>query len=149
MKCLWNPEFKVDAAIDEYCRRMYGPAADEMRQLVKLQTEGWENSRWPGGKISAKNVYTISFPPAMRAKMKELLETIRVKTHNDPTLAARVAYYTQPFDAFILDAGTVGDDVRSPGSGIGSEARRSRRSSAGARDMQSPKSGTAREQPCT
>ena len=31
MKCLWNPDFDVDAAVDEYCQRMYGSAAKTMR----------------------------------------------------------------------------------------------------------------------
>jgi hypothetical protein len=104
MKLLWNPDFNVDAAIDEYCRRMYGPAADEMRQLVKLQTEGWEGSRWPGARLCAKNLYTISYQPATRAKMKELVEAIRRKTKDDPMLSARAAYYTAPFEAFFQEA---------------------------------------------
>src|SRR6185295_2340676 len=37
MKILWNPDFDVDAAIDEHCKRMYGPAAGTMRKLVAMQ----------------------------------------------------------------------------------------------------------------
>ena len=65
---LWNPDFNVDAAIDAYCRDMYGPAGEAMRQLVHLQIDGWENSRWPGGRISSKNIYAISYPPATMAR---------------------------------------------------------------------------------
>ena len=31
---LWNPDFNVDAAIDAYCRNMYGPAAKPVRKTV-------------------------------------------------------------------------------------------------------------------
>ena len=51
LKVLWNPAFDMDAAIEEYVRRMYGPAADPMRELVKMQTEGWEKARLPGGRF--------------------------------------------------------------------------------------------------
>lgn len=51
MKLLWNPEFNVDAAIAEYCRRMYGPAAATMRELIGLQIDGWERSRWPAARL--------------------------------------------------------------------------------------------------
>jgi len=33
---------------------MYGPAADEMRQLVKLQTEGWEGAAGRGKNLREK-----------------------------------------------------------------------------------------------
>ena len=54
LKVLWNPAFDVDAAVEGYCRNMFGPAtAAEVRELVHMQIDGWEKSRWPGGKLSA------------------------------------------------------------------------------------------------
>jgi hypothetical protein len=42
LKVLWNPEFDVDAAIDEFARRMFSSAAPAMRKLLALQIDGWE-----------------------------------------------------------------------------------------------------------
>src|SRR5438067_2284953 len=75
MKVLWNPDFDVDAAIEAY-PRIYGPATDDVRELLKLQIDGWENSRWPGAKLSAKNIYEISYPAATIEKMKQLVMSI-------------------------------------------------------------------------
>jgi hypothetical protein len=104
LKVLWNPDFNVDAAIDGYCRNLYGPAEKEACELVKLQMDGWENSRWRGGRLSSKNVYEISYPSATVDRMKTLVQQIRAMTKSDPTLAARAKYFTDPFDAMFEEA---------------------------------------------
>jgi hypothetical protein len=114
LKILWNPDFNVDAAIDSYCNRMYGKGAGTLRQLIQLQIDGWENSRWPGGTFSADNVYTRSYPPATIARMKDLIATLRAQTQDDPIVAQRVAYYTAPFDAFFTEAADTTAGPRTP-----------------------------------
>ncbi len=114
MKVLWNPEFNVDAAIDAYCSNMYGAAAAEMRELVKLQIAGWENSRWPGGRLSSKNIYEISYPPATIERMKALLASAKAKTADDPTVKARLTYFAAPFDAMFQEANDIVHAPRRP-----------------------------------
>ena len=97
LKCLWDPDFDVDAAMDEFAGRMFGPAAVPMRELVRLQCDGWEKSRWPAGAFSAKAVYTNSFPKATLERMKVLLATARTKIGDDPLLKQRLDYYERPF----------------------------------------------------
>ncbi len=103
LKCLWNPDFDVDAAMDEFAKRMFGPAAKPMRELVRLQCDGWEKSRWPEGVYSAKAVYQHSFPKATITRMKALLATARRLIGTDPVLKQRLDYYERPFAAFYQE----------------------------------------------
>ena len=42
LKLLWNPDHDVAATLDAYCARMFGPAAEPMRSLIRLEQERWE-----------------------------------------------------------------------------------------------------------
>jgi hypothetical protein len=101
LKVLWNPNFDVDAAMDEYCRRMYGRASATMRELVQLQIDGWEKSRWPGGRLSPKALYDISFPPATVARMEQLLAQAREQLAGHELELKRLDYYAGPFQEFF------------------------------------------------
>lgn len=109
MKVLWNPEFDVDAAIDEYCRRMYGPAAGTMRKLVALQIDGWEKSRWSGGRMSPKGVYELSYPRKTVQEMQSLLEQATKEVQGDELLQKRVAYYAAPLQDFFTQSQQIAD----------------------------------------
>lgn len=37
----WNPDLDLDQELDEYCSLFYGPAADEMRELLRFSEEVW------------------------------------------------------------------------------------------------------------
>jgi hypothetical protein len=103
LKCLWNPDFDVDAAMDEFAVRIFGPAAAPMHELVRLQCDGWETSRWPDAVFSAKAVYTDSFPKPVLEKMKSLLAEARRKIGDDPVLKQRLDYYERPFADFFRE----------------------------------------------
>ncbi|MDA1143245.1 MAG: DUF4838 domain-containing protein [Planctomycetota bacterium] len=103
LKCLWNPEFDVHAALDEFAKRMFGPAAAPMRDLIKIQCDGWEKSRWPDGTFSAKAVYKDSFPKATIGRMKSLLTSARKQIGNDAKLKQRLDYYERPFEDFCRE----------------------------------------------
>lgn len=101
LKVLWNPDFKVDAAIDEYCRRMYGPASTTIRELVELQVSGWEQSRWPQARLSPVGLHKVSFPADRVARMQALLAKARIQLKDDPLLSRRLAYFSAPFKSFF------------------------------------------------
>ena len=104
LKLLWDPNFDVDAAIEEYCRRMYGPAAGTLRELVGMQIDGWEKSRWPGERISPKGIHEQSFPLASVKKMETLLAQAREQAQSDELVLKRIEYYATPFPEFIQRA---------------------------------------------
>jgi hypothetical protein len=109
LKVLWNPDFDVDAAIDEYCKRMYGPAAATMRELVALQIDGWEKQRLPGGRMSAKGIHEHSYPRATVQRMEALLEQARKQAGSDGVIQKRIAYYAGPFAPFFAESRSYAD----------------------------------------
>ena len=103
MKLLWNPDFDVDAAIAEHCRRMYGPAAGTMRQLLALEIDGWEKSRWPDALLSPKAVYAHSFPPQAAERITNLLRQARQEAAASPEALARIDYFAAPLAEFYKE----------------------------------------------
>ena len=103
LKCMWDPDFDVDAMLDEFAVRMFGPAAVPMRELVRMQCEGWEKSRWPGGVFSAKHIYTESFPKPVLDRMRDLLAEARRAIGTDLVLRQRLDYYEKPFAEFFRE----------------------------------------------
>jgi formylglycine-generating enzyme required for sulfatase activity len=94
----WNPELDVDAALDEMCRRLFGPAAETCRELLRLQCDRWEKTplsrplTWEdrhGGQLPGYNrgmgsllqewrlpddLYREIWPADVVARLKELYE---------------------------------------------------------------------------
>jgi hypothetical protein len=104
MKCLWNPDYDVDAAVDEFCKRMFGPAARTMRELVGMQIDGWEKSRWPGGRFSPKGVYEVSFPRKDVEKMEMLFAKARKEAEGDALATRRLDYYAPAMLDFFKES---------------------------------------------
>lgn len=109
MKVLWNPNFDVDAAIEEYCRRMYGPAAGTMRQLIALQMDGWEKSRWANGQLTSKAIFEVSFPRKRVQSMQALFEKARTEAGGDKLIVKRIDYYSAPFKDFFQQSQQYGN----------------------------------------
>lgn len=101
MKALWNPDFDVDAAIDGFVTRMYGPAAKPMRELIGMQMRGWEESRWPNAAFSPKTVYEMSYPRADVQRMEALLGEAFAAAKADPLVTKRLDYVAGPLRAFF------------------------------------------------
>jgi hypothetical protein len=93
LKLLWNPDFNVDAAVDGFCKRMFGPAAATMRELVGMQMQGWEDREWPGGRFSPRGIYEVSFPRADVERMEALWAKARKEAAGDALTLRRLDYY--------------------------------------------------------
>lgn len=104
MKVLWNPDFNVDAALNEFCNRMFGPASKTMRELLQIQMDGWEKSHWPGAKLSAKAIFEISYPRNTVLHMQALVNKAREQAEGDKLATQRIEYYLAPFAEFFKDA---------------------------------------------
>lgn len=105
LKCLWNPDIDVGAVYDEYARRMFGPAVQEMRELIDLQETCW-NRPWPDGLCSFGNVFQISFPPEVAERMLALLQKAYARTveSGDKRAGRRVLWYAQGFEPFLTES---------------------------------------------
>ena len=104
MKCLWDPDFDVAFAIEEYCRRMYGPAAATMRQLIQMQIDGWEKSRWPDAQLTPVAIYEHSYPRKDVQKMEALLAEALRQAGGDELVTKRIEYHAGPMRAFFQES---------------------------------------------
>ena len=104
MKLMWDPDFDVDAAADAFASRMFGPASEPIRELLRLQTEQWEDVVWEVARVSPTALYEQSYTEEVMDRMAELLDEARAKAAGDVVLEARVAYYAQPFEDFFEEA---------------------------------------------
>lgn len=103
LKLLWNPEFNVDVAADEACKRLFGPASVPMRELWRRQADQWENSRFPNGTLTAEQVYKQAFPKPVIDHMRKLIEEAKTLAKNNPEVLGRIDYYIEPFSAFYKE----------------------------------------------
>jgi hypothetical protein len=104
MKCLWDPDFNVAFAVEEYCRRMYGPAAATMRRLVRMQIDGWEKSRWPDAELTPVAIYERSYPRRDVLRMEALLKQAFDQARGDELVTRRLEYYAGPMRAFFQES---------------------------------------------
>lgn len=103
MKVLWNPDVDVQAIYDEFCARMFGPGAQPMRTLVRMQEDGW-NRPWKTAKVSNKNIYEVSYPRTDVLKMRALIDEAQRLAADDRSARARIAYYAKGFDRFFRES---------------------------------------------
>jgi hypothetical protein len=112
MRVLWNPDVDVDALLDEMCRRLYGPAAGTVRELIEVQCR-WETGPWShnlpdAGRIPPE-VFRQVWPAEVVAQMKALRDKALLEVANDPVARQRFLYWTWTFDAFLKDAEEIHD----------------------------------------
>lgn len=103
-KALWNPWIVPDAVYDGFAERMYGPAAKEVREVIRLLTEGWKRP-WKVPVVSMKNVFGTSYPVAETRRMRELLDKAKVKVEasGDEMMKRRFAFQSAQFERFFED----------------------------------------------
>lgn len=99
MRLLWNPDADVDAILDEWCRRMFGPAAGTTRGLLELMCDCWEKSTWhkPKGESVGLGyrgvVFSDKWPPGVVKEMDELRRQALAELDGDPQAKQRFQYW--------------------------------------------------------
>lgn len=109
MRLLWNPDFNVQASLDEFAKRMFGPAAETVRKIMDLQIKGWEDSRWPKGVLTAQSIYEFSYPRESLQKFQALFAQAREQLKGNETGLRRLAYMEAPFEDFYKEFARVVD----------------------------------------
>ena len=80
LRVLWNVDYDIAAGLEEYCDKMYGPAAGNMHAFHRTLRRRWENVVWdlpveqklPGSSMLYGKDGT--FPPQVVARLSNLLE---------------------------------------------------------------------------
>ena len=133
MRVLWNPELDVDAALDEMCRQLFGPAAATAREFMQLQCDRWEKTplsrplaaenlhrdqvpgqpRGMGTLVQEfrlpEDLFREFWPPDVVARLKALRDKALQEIEQSGDLSARQAFlhWTWTFEAFLEEAETV------------------------------------------
>jgi len=121
MRVQWNPELNVDAALDQMCRRLFGPAADTAGKLLRLQCERWEGVAWthplvdplkgaPGSGWMERlppDHFRETWPPGVVARMKALRDKALAETAGDSDARKAFLYWTYTFDEFLKEAAAI------------------------------------------
>ena len=109
MKVLWNPDYDVDAGLDAFADRMFGDASDQVREIIQMQIDGWEESRWPGGVLTAQSIYEHSYPREALERFQKLFEESHRLVKDDELATRRLIYMEKAFDNFYTEFARVVD----------------------------------------
>jgi len=99
-RSMWNPDFDAQAALDEYCRLCYGPAASAMKDYFDLIVSRVEDTpllESPEGRLrhmSSHEVYGHIFPKEVRVRLQQLEGQARSATPEGSLHRKRVEYAT-------------------------------------------------------
>lgn len=110
-KLMWNTDADVDALLDDFAVKFYGPAAKPMRQYVTLMDSALRDADYHTGCSWDMPHF---YPPAVRKQARMLLGQAKKLAGKGNIYAERVQLMTETLDyldAFIamLDARTRGD----------------------------------------
>ena len=118
-KVAWNTQTDVEALLQDYCRKMFGPAAAPMRQFIDRVEELWmrkmlkepvETPLGPVfGKASDLECWTKVYSAAERKNLTALFDQAEKLAANTPGPLARVKLFRKLFLDEILKHGAVYD----------------------------------------
>ena len=97
-RSMWNPEFNVDAALDEQWKLLYGAAAPYVKEFYDLMSERWATVvAQKGSRQSAYNGQVLS-------KMEELLQKAVQAVKPDSIEMKRLLIFMKPWPGAIAKA---------------------------------------------
>ncbi|MCC6579424.1 MAG: DUF4838 domain-containing protein [Phycisphaeraceae bacterium] len=108
-RLLWNPDYDVDAMLNEYVVRMYGPASKPMGELIHLLQDRWEQTRWsplPEDKYNGdlKLIHEQTMPREQAQRLRELLAQARQFAGDTGLTRRRVDFFGRTVDVFLRES---------------------------------------------
>jgi hypothetical protein len=115
-RLLWDPDFNVDAALDEYCSLMYGAAAPEMKEILGLLTNRWEEVKWRekifDNTVKSSMIYGETMPKAEIAKLDILYQKGLQAASKDPLSMQRLEFFGGAIKKCLAEANEFNTDNR-------------------------------------
>ncbi|MGC9319809.1 MAG: DUF4838 domain-containing protein, partial [Armatimonadota bacterium] len=110
-----DPELQADALVDEFCRALFGPAAEAMREYFDTLYQAAERYReithqeprmgrpFAGRRLETSDIYAECFPPAMMQRCVELLDRAEAAA-DDAQARQRIAFFRDGFEFVRITA---------------------------------------------
>ena len=115
-RLLWDPDFNVDAALDEYCSLMYGAAAPEMKEILGLLTNRWEEVKWRekiiDNTVKSSMIYGETMPKAEIAKLDTLYHKALQAVTGDQLSTQRLEFFGGAIKKCLAEANEFNTDNR-------------------------------------
>ena len=87
MRVLWNPHLDVDALLDDYFQKLYGPAAPVVQEFMKEVEE--RSGKIAAAKAGLKAIWETHYPPELLVRYRKRVNDALVQTkgtpHEEPT----------------------------------------------------------------
>ena len=118
MKLLWNPQFDVNAAIDEMCRLLYGKAAKPMKRLFSELNSFYESvnsintpdimklAPYSPGRIKKGHLYDNLLNNRSVSLWMTLLQSARDSVLQKSVERRRIDFFAKAMDSFFIDYST-------------------------------------------
>ncbi len=108
MRLLWNPDFDVDAALEEYLTLMYGPAKEPVAEIYKLLIDRWEKVMWKDQpqvhRISPVQIHEETMPKKEVSRLKELLAQAQKSAGENNQIRRRVDFIGNALTIFFAES---------------------------------------------
>jgi hypothetical protein len=115
-RLLWDPNFNVDASLNEYCTLMYGAAAPEMNEILALLTKRWEEVKWRekifDNTVKSQMIYRETMPKEEMAKLDRLYQKALEAVTNDPLSKQRLEFFGGAIKKCLAEANEFNADNR-------------------------------------
>jgi hypothetical protein len=107
-RLMWNPDFNVDAAFNEYVNLIYGPAKEPMREIYTTLTGRWEKIQWQkpltSWHVSPKQINEETMPRKETLKLKALLADARKLAGENTVERRRVDFFGGALEKFMVES---------------------------------------------
>lgn len=107
-RLMWDPDFNVDDALDEYVELMYGPAGEPMGRVLQHLCERWEKVRWSepptGHRVSPRSIHEETMPRQEALKLARRLDQARKQAGEDNVYRRRVEFFGHAIDMFMEES---------------------------------------------
>jgi hypothetical protein len=108
-RLMWNPDFDVDAALNEYYGLMYGRAEKTISRIFTILIDGWEKSRWTPPlpdyhRVGLKTIHEETYPASTVKKIEELIEKALSEVAEDSLERERIEFFKTAMDPFFEES---------------------------------------------
>lgn len=111
-RAYWDPDFNVQAAMDEHWKLLYGPAAPILKEFYAYVLKRWTDHYIPKAKINKgcipgldyETLYRTAYPPAVLKVMQGYLSRAERAVKKGSVEARRVNFFVMPWQRIMNEA---------------------------------------------